>query len=106
MAQDAPQVEQIEHLVQSADFTAAEARAVLALRSGKLHRSGVARVYLQMGIIASAKRLEEPSLHAFTKALSLEPSSTLPESAGPHIIEAFDKAKGSTTRSPRLSVTV
>ncbi len=104
MAQDAPQIDRIEQLVRSADFAAAETQAQAALASGKLKRRDVARTYLQLGIVATAKRADDPAQAAFRRALALEPSLTLPDSAGPHIGEAFDQAKAVMARSPRLAV--
>jgi len=103
MAQDAPRIDRVEQLVTSANFAEARAEAQAVLGSGKLHRRDVARVYVQMGIIAAARREDDFAQAAFRKALVLEPASTLPDSAGPHIDEAWKTAAATVARSPALA---
>lgn len=86
---------ELETLVRRADFDAAEATAQQLLRSGTLARQDVARVYLQLGVVASAKREAANAEAAFQKALRLDGDVRLPSSVGPHVAQAFARAKAS-----------
>jgi hypothetical protein len=99
----------LEDLVGRADFAAAERRAQDLLASGKLRRPEVARVYLQLGIVASARRDPAGAEIAFRRALQLDSTLALPSSAGPHVAESFGHARAGLARSapggPRASLT-
>jgi hypothetical protein len=53
----------------------------------------VARVYLQLGIIASARRNSADAAEAFRRALCLDGDMALDKSAGPHVAETFARVK-------------
>jgi hypothetical protein len=84
---------ELEALVRRADFDAAEATAQKLLRTGSLTRAELARVYLQLGIVASAKRDSAAAAAAFRTALRLNGESRLSPSAGPHVGEMFRRAQ-------------
>jgi hypothetical protein len=86
---------EIEALVRRADFDVAERAARKLLQSGSLSRHEVARVYLQLGIIASAKRDAAGGAAAFRNALRLDGELTLHASAGPHVAQTFARVKSS-----------
>ena len=99
----------LEALVRRADFDAAETTAQKLLRTGSLSRVEVARVYLQLGIVASAKRDSAGAAAAFRKALRLDGELRLSPSAGPHVAETFGRAKAaapdSTANDPKVVLT-
>src|SRR5689334_8430761 len=66
---DVERTAELEALVRRADFDAAESTAQKLLRTGALSRAEVARVYLQLGIVASAKRDPARAAAAFRAAL-------------------------------------
>jgi hypothetical protein len=84
---------ELERLVRKADFDAAEKAAQKLLQSGTLVKQDVARVYLQLGIVAAAKRDTAGAAAAFRKALRLDGDLRLSSSVGPHVIAAFSRAK-------------
>jgi hypothetical protein len=90
---DAERTSELEALVRRADFDAAETTAQKLLRTGTLSRGEVAHVYLQLGIVASAKRDSAGAAAAFRKAVCLDGELRLSPSAGPHVAEAFGRAK-------------
>jgi hypothetical protein len=83
----------LEGMVRKANFDAAEEAARKLLRSGTLAKQDVARVYLQLGIVASAKRDAAGAVVAFRKALRLDGDLRLSPSVGPHVVAAFSRAK-------------
>jgi hypothetical protein len=93
VAGDVERTAELEALVRRADFDAAETAAQKLLRSGALSRREVARVYLQLGIVASAKRDSARATAAFRTALRLDGELRLAPSAGPHVAATFDRAK-------------
>jgi hypothetical protein len=96
----------IERLVRAAHFDAAEHEARTLLSSGTLDRGEVAELYLQLGIIVAA-RLDEPgAVLAFRRALMLAPEIVLPLFAGPHIVQAFSRARGVVLAEPPLRTAV
>jgi hypothetical protein len=99
---------EIEALVQRADFDVAERAARKLLQSGSLSGQEVARVYLQLGIIASAKRDSASAAAAFRDALRLDGDLTLRPSAGPHVTETFSRVKSAmpetTAREPAITL--
>ena len=108
-AAEVEQTAALEAMVRAADFDAAEAAARALLRSGTLSRDSVARIYLQLGIVASAKRDSAGAESAFRKALRLDRELRLSASAGPHVAEAFQLAKTTpaeaATDAPKVVLT-
>jgi hypothetical protein len=98
--------ENVERLVRGAYFDEAERAAGSLLASGDLGRRDVARVHLELGIIAAARANESLAERAFVRALRLEPSMELPPSAGPHVASAFQRAKDRVSGEPGLEVSV
>jgi hypothetical protein len=92
-------IRQVEAFVRKADFDAAEQAARKLLQSGSLARQEVARVYLQLGVIASARRDPAAAEGAFRNALWLDRDLSLHASAGPHVAETFARATASMPRS-------
>jgi hypothetical protein len=86
---------EIEALVSKGDFDAAERAARKLLQSGSLARRAVARVYLQLGIVAAARRDSAGAREAFRNALRLDSALTLHPSVGPHVAEAFARVRAS-----------
>lgn len=83
----------LEALVRKADFDAAEKEAQRLLVSGTLTRPQVARIHLELGIVASAKRDSLKAEAAFRRALRLDHDLRLSAWVGPHVTETFDQAK-------------
>jgi hypothetical protein len=96
-AEGEPATRELEGLVRKADFDAAEKVAQRLLRSGTLGRRDVARVYLQMGIVASAKRDTAGAETAFRRALRLDGDLHLSPSAGPHVVTTLARAKAAVS---------
>jgi hypothetical protein len=103
---DAERTSELEALVRRADFDAAETTAQKLLRTGALTRGEVARVYLQLGIVASAKRDSARATAAFRAALRLDGELRLAPSAGPHVAATFDRARTAapdpTSEDPKI----
>jgi hypothetical protein len=101
--------QELEALVRRADFDAAEKEAQRMLASGSLARRQVARVYLDLGIVAAAKRDSARSEIGFRKALRLDRDLRLPPWVGPSVAGAFERAKatlaGSTAVEPAIALT-
>src|SRR5262245_33578355 len=96
-AETEPAIRGLEVLVRKADFDAAEKVAQKLLRSGALARPEAARVYLQLGIVSSAKRDAAGAEAAFRKALRLDGDLRLSPSAGPHVVTTLARAKTSVS---------
>ena len=92
-------IRQVEAFVRKADFDAAEQAARKLLQSGSLTRQEVARVYLQLGVVASARRDAAGAEDAFRNALRLEGDLSLHASAGPHVAQTFARVKASMPSS-------
>jgi hypothetical protein len=56
-----------------------------------LTRLDAARTYLELGIIAAARRDFSGAGSSFRRALRLEPTLTLPDTAGPDVVSAFSR---------------
>jgi hypothetical protein len=105
-AEAEPTTRQLETLVRNADFDAAERVAQRLLRSGQLARAEAARVYLQLGIVSSAKRETARAEAALRKALRLDGELRLSPSVGPHVAANLARAKASISSSPPINPTV
>lgn len=105
-AETEPATRELDALVRKADFDAAERAAQNLLRSGALARADVARVYLQLGIVSSAKRDSARAEAAFRKALRLDGDLHLTPSAGPHVVTTLARAKAAVSSLAPIEPTV
>jgi hypothetical protein len=105
-AEPEPTVRELEVMVRKADFDAAERVAQRLLRSGGLARPEIARVYLQLGIVSSAKRDTAGAQAAFRKALRLDNDLRLSPSVGPHVAANLARAKASVSSSAQIDPVV
>jgi hypothetical protein len=105
-ADENPTTRQLEILVRNADFDAAETVGQRLLRSGALARADAVRVYLQLGIVSSAKRDTERAEAAFRKALRLDGDVRLSSSVGPHVAANLARAKASVSFAGAIDPTV
>jgi hypothetical protein len=101
-------IQGLEGMVRGADFDAAEIKAQGLLASGSLTRRQVARIYLELGIVASARRDPTKGEMEFRRALRLDDDLELSAWVGPQVVETFDRAKTalstSTTAAPTVSL--
>jgi hypothetical protein len=98
-ADTAPTTKELEGLVRKADFDVAERVAQELLRSRALKRSEIARVYLQLGILSSAKRDATRAEAEFRRALRLDADLRLSPSVGPHVAANLARAKAALASS-------
>jgi hypothetical protein len=63
-------------------------------------------MHLLLGVVATAQKDEGSARAAFRKALRLDPTLTLPPSAGPHIESSIEEARAALAVSAPLSVSV
>jgi hypothetical protein len=98
----------LDGMVRRADFDAAETKAQGLLASGSLTRQQVARIYLELGIVASARREPTKAEMEFRRALRLDEDLSLSAWVGPQVAETFDRAKTAlstlTTAAPIVSL--
>jgi hypothetical protein len=97
-------LERVQALVDSADFDGAEKEAERALDSGTLSWSALAHVYLELGVVASARNDLAAAEVSFRKALALDRGLALRESAGPHIAEVFGRVRKAVLAKPSMSI--
>jgi hypothetical protein len=99
-AGEPPSLERIQELLGVADFETAEQLGQERLASGTLTRTDAARTYLELGIIATARRDPAGAALAFRRALRLEPTLRLPSTAGPDVVAAFSRLISQTPPEP------
>jgi len=79
--------------------------ALILLGSGTLLRPQAAALYLNLGLIATARRDPVAAEEAFGRALALEPESALPAWAGPDTSAVFSRAQ-QAAQPPVLSISI
>jgi hypothetical protein len=87
-----PSIEQIRELGAEADFEASARLARERLASGALGRAEAAETYLELGIVETARGDVALGASALHRALKLDPALRLPDTAGPHVRQAFREA--------------
>jgi hypothetical protein len=97
-------LQRIYVLVDSADFDGAEKEGARALDSGALERPTLARVYLELGVVACARRDLAAGEALFRKALALDGDLALRDSAGPHITDVFVRARAAVAAKPSMKI--
>lgn len=99
-------LEEVRGLLNQGDFDAGQRKAREVLASVSVSRADVARLYLELGVLAAANDQRDEAGLCFRRALRLEPTLVLAETAGPHVVAAFALAERSVLASPPLRVSV